>query len=80
MRQGSDYGTVRVHFGLTRAFLRELDKEAIANYTSRSQYIRLALLDKMKRQNLYDGRPMPIKATQQAIDEDEAEPKLLFGL
>ncbi len=43
-----------MHITMPTGFLEDLDQHAKACYMSRSDYIRIALMEKMNRQNMVD--------------------------
>lgn len=45
----------RIHLTLPTAFLKDLDEAARNNLMSRSDYIRMALMEKMNRRNLVES-------------------------
>ena len=47
-------GGTRLHIIMPPGLLADLDQRASASYLSRSDYIRIALMEKMKRQNMVD--------------------------
>ena len=65
----------RIHISLEPAFLEIVEQAAEASYMTRSQYIRLALLEKLGHYNL-DGS----KVRDKDEDPDEQWQKLIDGL
>ena len=45
-----------VHFKLPKKFVNEMDEQAKRQLLTRSDFIRMALLEKMNRQNMVDGQ------------------------
>lgn len=65
---------IRLTISLPEPFLRMVDKAALNHGQSRSAFIRLALLDKLEVQSVYDPRPMQKPADSQARDAGELWP------
>ena len=51
---GDDFKLVRIHLTVPRQFLNKIDKQAINHLMTRSDYIRMSLMEKMNITSLFE--------------------------